>query len=178
MNLLELLLTATLFGSMFWGITFLVGFIVICFIADINENGFWATIFLIIFGALFYFFGRKTFDVIINLLTWKFLIFYFSAGLVHAIIRVFFFGRNEMKKFNEFRTHNLSTHDYVIETDVKEHVFRWWFMWPISLITWIIKDALKDIYYWFYDRFSTLFEFVLNLGVKSVKEVPKSPDKK
>jgi hypothetical protein len=169
---METLLKLTLFGSIFWGIAALVILLVVCFLSDLDENGFFATVALIVIGTLFYFFGKETWHLFISILTFVNLAIYFGAGLLHAFIRVYFHGRNEMKKVNEDRLNGRS-YEHTIERDIKLDVFRWWFMWPISLIDWFVKDLIKDIYDWIYDKISKVFDFVLNLGIKSVKEIPK-----
>ena len=179
MDFLQALLTVTLFGSSFWGISLLLLFFVGCFWADFEEQGFLATLFLLIIGLLFYFVGKDTWIPIVNMMTWKFFAVYFVAGLVHSFIRVFFYGRKQMNKLNEYRLRHSEIFDYEpdIDRDVKSHVFRWWFMWPISLISWFVKDMIKEIYYWVYQKFTKVFDFVLDIGIKSIKEVPKKEKK-
>jgi hypothetical protein len=77
-----------------------------------------------------------------------------------------------MKKVNEYRLEG-HTYEYNINRKIKENIFRWWFMWVISLIVWIISDMVEEIYDCVYQRMSKIFDYVFNLGVKSVKEVPK-----
>ena len=175
---MELLTTITLFGSIFWGITALVLFIAACFWADYEENGWLATFFLIVLGCLFYFFGKDTWTAFVSWFSWTYVALYFAIGLVHAFIRIFFWGRNEMMKVNEYRKKDTSLEYEIDKRELKGHVFRWWFLWPASLIMWIIRDIVKDVYNFVYDKFSRMFEYVMNLGVKSVKEVPKKERKK
>jgi hypothetical protein len=170
-------MSLTLFGSVVWALIVIGIFITICFISDVKENGFVATTFLVIFSLLFFKWGKDSLPTFISVFTWKFFTVYFSLGLIHAFIRVFFHGRSEMKKVNEYRLEE-KTYEYNINRKIKENVFRWWFMWPISLITWIISDMVEEIYDWLYQRISKAFDYVFNLGIKSVKEVPKSEKQK
>lgn len=169
------LLTLTLFGSVIWALITIGIFLIICFISDVNENGFVATGFLVVLSFLFFIWGKESLPVFKSLISWQFLVTYFSLGLVYAFIRVFFHGRSEMKKVNEHRLEG-RTYEYNIDRKIKENIFRWWFMFPISLIVWIISDMIKEIYDYVYQRMSKAFDYVFNLGIKSVKAVPK-PDK-
>jgi len=168
---MEALLSITLFGSIFWGIAAVVVFLACLFISDLSENGYFATFMLVVFGLLFFLFGKESWKLFLSMLTFINLAIYLEAGLSYAFIRVYFHGRHEMKKVNESRIHDFYEHK--IDRNIKEDVFRWWLMWPISLIDWFIKDLVKDIYDWIYDKLETIFDFVMNLGIKSVKEVPK-----
>ena len=175
---METLLGITLFGSIFWGITSLILFLILCFWSDYERNGYFATFVFIVLGVLFYFWGKDTFKLFVSLLTFSNIALYFGTGLIHAFIRIFFHGRKEMMNVNKHRLQGSDYYEYSIDRDIKEDVFRWWFLWPISLINWFIKDLVRDIYNWFYDKISHLFNFVLDLGVKSVPEVPKKEKKK
>ena len=55
---METLLTFTLFGSAVYGLIALSLFLIGCFLADILENGFWATALVIVIAALFFFYGK------------------------------------------------------------------------------------------------------------------------
>ena len=45
-------------------------------------------------------------------------------------------------------------------------VFRWWFLWPISLINWAISDLIKQLYNFVYDKLVHFYDEVFNLGLK------------
>jgi hypothetical protein len=47
--------------------------------------------------------------------------------------------------------------------DLKGHVFRWWFLFPVSMITWFFGSVLKDVYDLIYSKLGGLYEKVLNL---------------
>jgi hypothetical protein len=162
-----------LFGSLFWGAVAISIFIIMCFVADISENGFLATFFLLVIGALFFFYGKEAWKAFVSIMIFKNFVIYFGLGLVHAFIRIYFYGRSEMKLLNKDRIAGKSYEHNIDKDSIKGHVFRWWFLWPIALIDWVVKDLIKDVYDWFYKLFSDMFDFFLNLGIKSVKEVPK-----
>jgi len=159
-----------LFGSFVWAVIVIAILLVIFFIADLEENGFMATIALVVSGILFYVWGKESFMVITSLFTFKSIIIYFGFGLVHALVRIFFHGRKEMQKVNDAIVNKDSYHPK-IDMNVKSDVFRWWFLWPISLIVWIVQDMIGNVYNYCYDKFATLFNKILMYGVKSVKPV-------
>lgn len=175
---MEILNSITLFGSIFWGVAALVILIGLCFWADVEEEGWIALIIGIIFGVIFYLFGRDTLHNFFSLLTFVNISLYLGVGLLYAFVRIFFYGRNQAYKFNEEKKTNKSEY-YTprIDRDIKSHVFRWWFLWPISLINWVIKDVVRDVYNFAYDKLSRVFNFVLDLGIKSVPDVPTKKDK-
>lgn len=53
--------------------------------------------------------------------------------------------------------------------DLKGNVFRWWFMWPFSWITWLVTDIVKDIYDFIYSRMKGFYNWIVDLGMKTVK---------
>lgn len=174
--MIHTILSLALFGSVVWALIVLIILLVVFFAADIEENGYAATFFFAITCVLFYFFGKETWHKFISILTFLNIALYLGLGLAHAFVRVFFHGRNEMIKVNKDRKAG-RTYEHTIEKDIKGNVFRWWFLWPISLINWFIQDMIKDIYNWIYQRMTKIFDFFMELGMKSVGEVPKPPEK-
>lgn len=171
MEFLSTLFSITLFGGVFWGLIAFILFVFFCFVADVNRNGFVATGFFLVIGSLFYFFGRESFNWFASFITWKFTLFYLSTGLFYAFVRVFFHGRNEKKIYNLRRSNPDYLLDYKMDRDIKEDFFRWWFLWSVSLINWIISDIIRDIYDWFYQKISKILNFIMDLGAKSVGDV-------
>lgn len=176
---METLFAITLFGATAWFWISFVLFIIICFISDLRKDGFIAFFFLLLFSVLYYFWG----DVkpLLEFLTLKNCVLYFTVGLGFAIIRSFFSARTLGREIKDLpKTRNDikgQSHVYDNQEDsrnrfldkLKNNVFRWWFMWPISMITWVISDIIKDVYDFIYDKIKGLFEFVVDLGIKSVK---------
>ena len=174
--MIHTILSLALFGSVVWALVVLTILLVVFFAADIEENGYVATVFFCVACILFYLFGKETWHKFISILSYGNILFYLALGLVHAFMRVYFHGRNEMIKVNEDRLKGRSeTFEHTIDKNIKGNVFRWWFLWPVSLINWFIKDMIKDIYNWIYKHMEKIFDYIMTLGIKSVKEVPKVP---
>ena len=176
LELLSGLLVIQLFGSAILGIAVLTLFIIFCFVADWNENGYVATTALVITGLLFYFFGKETWNHVVNFITCKMILGYIILGLIYAIIRIFFYGRIEKKKFNQSQLEG--HYPYSINKDIKDNIKRWWFLWIISLIDWFLKDMIKEIYDITYQKLSKFFNYILELGIKSIPDVPYVEKKK
>ncbi len=161
------LLALTLFGT-FWGALIgIVLFLIICWLADIYENGFFATAALIVICVLFYYKGAN-FAPFMFIISWTFAGTYLGIGLVYSVIRVFFEGRKLGKKIQDLPKGNTSQKDYVIDK-LSGNVSRWWFMWPISLINWVLTDLLRDFWDYVYSKMGNFYRKVLELGIKSVK---------
>ncbi|MDD5649060.1 MAG: hypothetical protein PHF86_01395 [Candidatus Nanoarchaeia archaeon] len=174
--MLDLLLGLTLFGSTILGIALFMFFLFLCFVADVKKDGFIATFSLIVMGVLYYFWGKESWVTLISFISIKSIFLYIGLGFIHAIIRIYFYGREEMKKVNEYRSGG-NSYDYSINKNIKSNVFRWWLLWPISFIIWVIQDMVKDIYDWVYNKLDKFFNYIMDLGIKSVPEVPKPEDK-
>lgn len=174
--MIELLGTFTLFGSVIWAALAILGFIIICFFAEGIESGWWSTIGLIVLSLLVYKYGDGTWEAITGLFNWIVIGGYLVIGLIHSYIRVFFYGRKQMKKYNEQILNGYKYPTKPDNSELKEHVFRWWLNWPFSLIMWFIKDMIKDIWDYSYSKLSKTFNYVLDKGINSVEEV-KKPEK-
>ena len=176
----------TLFGSTVWALILIGLFIVICFIADFNKNGFYATLSLLIAGAIIYFWG-KNYDAIVALFSFKNIFAYVVIGLLYSMVRTFFKGRacgmkmKDLKSREELEEIRRKSTDRYIQSHTKEderndfydklkgNVFRWWFMWPISGINWIVTDLLKDFWDYLFSLLKNFYQNILDLGIKSVK---------
>lgn len=169
MGLIEGILGLSLFGSVIWALLVLAFVIVMLFVSDVNENGFIATTFIIIGSIVFYIWGRESFNEIISFFAWYHILAYFGLGLLHAFIRVFFYGRKVMVDFNETKYPGDQLSLKYKRSKIKENVFRWWFLWPVSLLVWIVQDIVRDVYNYCYDKLENLFNWIMELGVKSVK---------
>lgn len=171
---MEALLALTLFGSVigFW--ISVVVFLFICFLSDINESGYFAFGSLIIVSVLYYFWGDiKT---LLPMFTLVNISIYLGIGLLFSAFRTFFAGRELGKEIKDLPIDKKSgerydNQEYRKEQFVKElkgNVFRWWFMWPISLITWLITDLVKEVWDWTYSKIKNFYNYILDLGIKSV----------
>lgn len=184
----EILFGITLFGSFVWMAIFTGIFVLICFLSDIYENGFYAFFSFIVFVLLFYFWGSHDFQTILSYVTWISVGGYFGIGMVHAFIRSFFYGRNEGKRYlkeleryrkdKEINPDGYNRKPDPIKRNIKAHVFRWWFLWPVSLLVWIFKDIIREIYDFLYYIFSKLFTVFMNVGINTVnvKEIKDRTD--
>jgi len=168
----------TVFGAGVWFTITLIVLLITWFIADISENGFVAFWSVIWFCVVMYVWG--TYDL--SWLTWTNLGFYLGAGLIHALVRSFFLGRDEAKavikhkaewdSINRNTTWEESTKLLIIQQEhkIKSHFFRWAFIWPASLLVWIVGDWLKDLASWAYDSLKEQLETIKKAGYKSVKQ--------
>ena len=176
---METLLAITLFGATLWFWLSILAFIVICFIAEVKEDGYVSFIFLIVFGIVWYFWGDL--KPLRSLFTISNILIYFGIGLGFAFVRSFFSARalgERIKDLPKTRddikgpSHVYQSQDSEKERfldKLKENVFRWWFQWPISLFTWIATDIATDIANFLYSRVENIFKFIVDLGIKSVK---------
>lgn len=176
---MEALLGLTLFGSVLWFWISVAVFIVICFISDVNENGFWAFATLVLLGVAYYLKGHV--DPLLQVLTLPNILIYLGVGLGFSVLRTFFEGRKlghdinknvkewqERKLTEKHIEENIENQKNYFLDELKGNVFRWWFMWPISLITWAITDIVKDIYDFIYSKMKGFYNWIVDLGMKSV----------
>jgi len=91
-------------------------------------------------------------------ITWQTVLSYLGVGFVFAIIRVYFHGRH------------IAEYGHSDNESIQNHIFRWWFIWPISLIYWIFSSLAEEVWGWVYDRFESTFKYFYNLGLKSKKK--------
>jgi|TARA_R110000824_G_scaffold291588_4_gene480131 hypothetical protein len=148
-------------------------FIVTLFISEVTENGWVALVSFTIFALATKFFGNFQ---ITDYITFKLIGIYLLIGLVHSLIRTFFYGRK--REFNKKRLlqlygnndkWKLTNYDDITKSDLKGNVFRWWFLFPVSLLTWIFSDLMRDLWNFLYKQFKKAFEYILDLGLKSIK---------
>ena len=143
---MENLIPFTLFGS---GIAFgimLVLLFIILISSDIGEDGIYAFLAVTIAAGLNYFWG--TFPIL-SIISLRNISIYLFLGFVFSLIRTYFKGKKldaEKKKY----------------FDLKEHVFRWWLMFPICLITWVFGDLLKDLCNFVYSKLSKVYQSIFN----------------
>lgn len=173
------LLALTLFGSVIWFWVVVAVFIIICFASDVNENGFFAFGTLVVLSVLFYF--KANIDPLLDFFALPNILIYFGIGLGFSFFRTFFAARvlgHEIKDLVETKEeaskkgYSSDSKEYRKQefiNELKGNVFRWWFMWPISLLTWIATDIVKDVYDWVYSKMSGFYNWIVDLGVNSVK---------
>ena len=166
----------TLFGSVVWFWIFTFVFVFICFVSDLNKNGYFAFAAFIALMVTYHFWG----DVksILEFVTWTNVGIYLTMGLIYATIKTFFSGRKLKEKLKSLPEDRPKI-GYVNETKkeaklkfidkLESNVTRWWLMWWVSLINWIFTDLFKDFFHFVYSKFKGFFEYVFELGMKSVK---------
>jgi len=141
------LINFTLFGS---GIAFgimLLLFIILLFVSDSNENGYIALFSLIVIIGLNYFWGTFPLNSLFNL---RNILIYIFLGFIYSIIRTYFKGKELNNKQKE-------------SFNLKEHVFRWWFLFPICFINWLFGSLLKDLFNKVYNKLSSVYNSIFNL---------------
>ena len=143
---MDALLGLTLFGSaLVFALLVLVLFIALLS-ADLNESGAQATVAVVIFLGINYFWGPPE---IFEIFTIRNALLYVFIGFLFSLLRTYFKGKElsaENKKY--FR--------------LKDHVFRWWFLWPICAITWIFGRLLGDLYDFLYKKLYKVYESLFN----------------
>ena len=133
---MENLIPFTLFGS---GVAFgiMAALLFIIFIwSDSVEAGEIGFIGLLIAIGLNYFWGTFNPLLIISI---RSVSIYLFLGFLFSLVRTYFKGKKLSKKDKEF-------------FNLKEHIFRWWLMFPICLITWICRDLFSDFYDFIYSN--------------------------
>ena len=149
-NVLNFLPSFVLWGS---AITFwiVVGVLTLILFASENaENGYFAFVSFLIFGVGNYFFGNFN---MLDILSLSSVGIYLGVGFVYALIRTYIYGSK-----------NKTLSKGYIGERLKENVFRWWFMFPVSFIYWVFSDLVSDVYDFLYKRLEKLFYAVFLLG--------------
>lgn len=180
------LLALTLFGStiLFW--LSALFFLIMCFVAESKENGFIATGTLIIVALLYHFWG----DIkpILMYLTALNISIYLAIGFVLATIRTFVEGRKLKRRIKNLPINNEAGaklpgyqdkgREFYGDTQEREiihfkeelsgNVSRWFLMWPISMTNWMLRNIVKEVWDFVYSKLKNFFNYVLELGMKSV----------
>jgi hypothetical protein len=163
-------------GAIFWTWAVLIAFVVICLIADISKNGFWATFALVLLGVVYYFFGENHGYAILSHITAAPIIGYLLIGLVYATFRTYVeevkLGKRLIKAptYADYIISGTDTREYQIKRfkkELKGNIARWWLLWWISAITWLIGDLLKDLWDVVYNWMKNFFNYVLELGIRT-----------
>lgn len=137
----------TLFGSgIALGIVLLLLFISLI-AADLSESGWFAAVCISVVVILNAFWGTIP---ILDILTLKNILLYLIIGFIFSMVRTYFKGK-ELSK------------DDKKHYDLKSSVFRWWFLFPISLINWVFGDLLKDLFNWIYSKIESIYLKLFNV---------------
>lgn len=155
-----------LFGSLGWFIAGCVALFITFLLAEAFENGYTAAVATLVFLAANYVWGNFTW---LSVFTVPSVVGYLLIGFVFSIIRTYFKG----KEFNIQKTPipERDKKDYLVNKhgkskeyfELKEHVFRWIFLWPASLLVWIFGSILFDLWDFLYAKISKMYEYIFNL---------------
>jgi|AntRauMFilla1563_2_1112583.scaffolds.fasta_scaffold03221_4 hypothetical protein len=153
-NFLEILVGFTLFGSIlnFWFLT--VGSAIVLLISEKHNSWFW--LIFIILGYLVLIQGGSNFDIRESFSPW-YLLYYLIIGFIYALIRTYFHG-NKITSKKDFDNKKYG---------IKDKIIKWWVLFPLSFINWVLSDLLNDIMNFLYNRFDKLFEYVFKLGARN-----------
>ena len=166
------------FGSAIW-----FGLIVLALLgsfiwAEVEENGFGAAISLGVVLIINHFWGNFP---VMEYISWAKIGIYIGIGFAFAIIRTFFKGRHLKGKHEEYvasteqwnkdrdeakmSAHKIDTREEYNKKnfDLKGHIFRWWFLFPVSMMSWFLGSVIKDVYNYLYTHIGGLFERILNM---------------
>jgi hypothetical protein len=167
---MEQFITFTLFGGAVWFVLAVVGLLVALFASEYHENGFGATISIIIALVVNYVWGDFP---IMEYVSWGKIGVYIGIGFVFSFLRTYFKGRELSSKYKKY-LEKFESKDSQKEPktkpefnkekfDLKGHVFRWWFLFPVSMLSWFFGSLLKDLGNAVYAKIGKLYEKVLNL---------------
>jgi len=165
-----------LFGSSLCFSLSLLALFIAFILADIYENGYSATVCAGIFIGLNYFWGGFAW---LSIFTWASVGSYLFAGFLFSLIRTYFKG----KEFKESReSYSRGTEEKELKTgydsygnskesfDLKGNVFRWWFLFPISALTWIFGHLFVDLWNLVYSKVEKMYQFLFYGVNKEVKK--------
>lgn len=140
-----------LFGGAiyFWILCLIV--LITFFYAEYESNGYIALVGFLGFLFVTHFWSDIELSKYIS---WNLTGFYIGIGFVYAGIRSYFYGRKRR-----------GDHIRIIIRDLKENVLRWWFIWPISIISWVFSDLLAEVWDVVYAKVNSLFIWIVKRGL-------------
>lgn len=148
-----------LFGSQIGFIIALVALFIAFILADVYENGYSATICALIFVGLNYFWGNL---VWLSIFTWTTVGSYLFVGFLFSLVRTYFKGKefNRDVFYNQNKVLVDSNGHRKDNFDLKGNVFRWWFLFPISAITWVFGHLVVDLWNFLYSKVEGLYNYL------------------
>jgi hypothetical protein len=151
------LLTLSMFGGFVGFVAANLVLLFLFFYAEYKEQGFIA--FVAVLGYLIanHYWGNVP---IKSLFSWLNISVYLGTGLVYAAIKTYFYGRSVAAEDG-----NLNR----AVDELKGHVFRWWFIWPVSLISWLVSDFIVEGFELLWDNIGSSFRKILTAGYESKK---------
>jgi hypothetical protein len=146
-----------LFGSQIGFIIALVALFIAFIVADVYENGYSATICALVFVGLNYFWGNL---VWLSIFTWTTVGSYLFVGFLFSLVRTYFKG----KEFNVTQKNGVGDVNFYnsrgetkASFELKENVFRWWFLFPISALTWVFGHLFVDLWNFIYAKVEGIY---------------------
>jgi len=175
---MEFLGTFILWGSAIWFWIISLTWIIILGFSEKDANGWWGLGATVIFAIILY---SGNSNIEISFITWENVIMYVAIGFVYSLFRTFLFGRKTRKKikkegiekYNGYELSTTGSLEWELERkkdELKENFFRWWFMFPISLLYWIFSDLFVDLYNSIYSRIKGVINAIFDFGVGKFKE--------
>jgi len=166
-----------LFGSVLYFYLSLLLIFCLFVWADLEESGYHAMGVFVSYLVVFYVWGAGGF---FEIFTWTSVGIYIGIGILYSVIKTWFFGKKELK-YNGYTddpsTDKIKTNiDGQIEErrdDLENNVKRWILLWPISLITTILKDWLKQVWKWSWKNVKVIYEKILNMGLNGAERQTK-----
>jgi len=156
------LVVFTVFGSAIWFLILVVALIVSLFISEHQEEGFGGFGAVVVFVIINNIWGNVP---LVELVTWVNVITYLVIGFLFSLVRTYFKGKELTKEYDKLT--NKNSHDtlekYKKSFRLSEHVFRWWLMFPISMLHWLFGTLLKDLFTRVYDKVESLYNKIFNL---------------
>lgn len=176
MEAIESFIGFTMFGSAAWFAAFVIVLIGLVIISEIQEDGVIAFVSVVIFMGFNYFKGSLN---ISDYISWYDVGLYLGVGFVFSVVRTFFKGKELDGEYEVYKADQLKSiekggpnHYNKVEEkskwkldkfNLKEHVFRWWFMFPVCMISWFFGSILKDIWNFVYSKFESLYLKAFNV---------------
>lgn len=145
------LLDLAIFGSFIWFAIFASILTILLFLAEHEKNGFIATLAVLVFLGINYFWGNI--DVVYTF-TLRNVLVYLFIGFIYSLLRAYLAGRNK----------TLEERERYLNSELKGNVFRWWFLSPISLVYWIASDLVGEVYDFVYDKLKIFYSSIFNLS--------------
>lgn len=181
-----------LFGSAVWFWILFGVFVIALFVSEAKEQGWAATVSLVIFAGVVYYGGEMDTDWLLSIFTWKVVGGYLVIGLIFALVRFYFYGREHGAKLKQTRqeyakkkdiqgawteeqeTEFKNSHYYkeihADEDEMKYKASRWWLNWPVSLLWWLVSDWFLHVWNLAYDKTKKFFRSVYEAGVQSASK--------
>lgn len=162
------LVVFTVFGSVAWFLILVAALIVALFASEYREEGGIGFVAVCVFVIVSSVWGTVP---LMDLITIPSVVGYLVVGFSYSLARTYAkgkeLGRKATKDYGNYSTkESESLEDFIKRQkssfELKSHVFRWWLMFPISMIHWVFGTLLKDAFSGVYARVEFLYKRLLN----------------